>query len=93
MMTKKELKAFHLSRIYRDGWTAAKRQMASGLVDADEPSVSALNPHRDAAERARWAKGFNEALGGRHSLKRSAPAKPWWHGMQRALSPKAAIPE
>jgi len=91
-MTKRELKAFELSRIYREGWTAATKQMATGLIDADEPSVSALNPHPAEPERARWAKGFNEALGGRHSLKKTATAKHWWHKMQDDLSLKDVIP-
>jgi hypothetical protein len=91
-MTKKELKAFELSRIYREGWNTAKKQMAAGLVDADEPSVSALNPQRDETERARWAKGFNEALGGRHSLQKTAAAKHWWHKMQDEISMKDPTP-
>ena len=77
-MTKQELKAFDLSRIYREGWNTAKKQMAAGLVDADEPSVSAVNPHFATNARARWAKGFNEALGGRHSQTKTTTARHWW---------------
>jgi hypothetical protein len=85
-MTQKELKAFDLSRIYREGWLAAKKQMAAGLVDADAASVSAVNPHFAAKARARWAKGFREALGGRRSRQKPAAAKHWWHKMQDDLS-------
>jgi hypothetical protein len=77
-MTKKESKAFELSRIYRDGWTTAKKQMAAGLVDADAPSVSAVNPHLTASERDRWAKGFNDALGGRQRKTKTTTARHWW---------------
>jgi len=77
-MTKRELKAFELSRIYREGWTAAKKQMEAGLVDADEPSVSAVNPHFATDARARWAKGFSDALGGRQRKTRTAAARHWW---------------
>lgn len=91
-MTKKELKAFRLSRIYREGWTTAKKQMEAGLIDADASSVSALNPHLADDERARWAKGFNDALGGKHGQQKAA-AKHWWHKMQDELSMKAATSE
>lgn len=85
-MTTKELDAFRLSRIYREGWNAAKKQIAAGLVDADESSVSALNPHRTKTERARWAEGFDEALGGRHSQQKTTAAKHWRPQKSRTTS-------
>ena len=56
--------AFQLSRIYRQGWNAAKKLVADGAVDADAKTGAALNPYRTrtAEERERWAQGFNDAL-------------------------------
>ena len=54
--------AFQLSRIYRQGWNAARKLVAEGAVDADAKTAAVLNPYRTAAESERWAKGFNEAL-------------------------------
>ena len=56
--------AFQLSRIYSQGWNATRKLVAQGAVDADAKTAAALNPYRTgtAEERARWAKGFTEAL-------------------------------
>ena len=56
--------AFELSRIYGQGWSAAKRLLAAGqgMVDA---AAEAHNPHLGAEERSRWAKGFTEAVASR----------------------------
>jgi hypothetical protein len=59
------ISAFQLSRIYSQGWNAAKKLVANGAVDADAKTAAALNPYRatrTAGERARWAKGFTDAL-------------------------------
>jgi hypothetical protein len=57
--------AFQLSRIYRQGWNAARKLVAEGAVDADAKTAATLNPYqttRTAEERARWAQGFTDAL-------------------------------
>jgi hypothetical protein len=56
--------AFEMSRIYGQGWSAAKRLLAAGqgMVDA---AAEAHNPHLGAEERSRWAKGFTEAVASR----------------------------
>lgn len=54
--------AFQLSRIYSQGWNAAKKLVADGGHDADAKTAAALNPYRTAEESARWARGFTEAL-------------------------------
>ncbi len=54
--------AFQLSRIYSQGWNAAKKLAADGDLDAGGKTAAALNPYRTAVESVRWAKGFNEAL-------------------------------
>jgi hypothetical protein len=60
-----DISAFQLSRIYSQGWNAARKLVAEGAVDADAKTAAALNPYRTtrtAEERARWAQGFTEAL-------------------------------
>lgn len=56
--------AFQLSRIYRQGWNAARKLVAEGAVDADAKTGAALNPYRtrEPAQSERWAQGFNDAL-------------------------------
>jgi len=47
--------AFRLSRIYAEGWNAARRASSDGTI------VS--NPYRAEPERTRWDQGFAEAAG------------------------------
>lgn len=56
--------AFQLSRIYSQGWNAARKLVAEGAVDADAKTGAALNPYRTRApaQSERWAQGFNDAL-------------------------------
>ncbi|MGQ0741414.1 MAG: hypothetical protein ACT4OG_03845 [Alphaproteobacteria bacterium] len=56
--------AFRLSRIYSQGWNAARKLVAEGAVDSDAKTAVVLNPYRHgtAEERERWTKGFTEAL-------------------------------
>lgn len=53
--------SFRLSRIQAEGWSAARKYLASG-ASGDEKAIAALNPHRTTAERARWYLGFNSAI-------------------------------
>jgi len=55
--------AFELSRAYGEGWKAAKRLLASVKGDIDASEVAARNPHDTPEKRARWTKGFVEAVG------------------------------
>jgi hypothetical protein len=57
-----EMSTFELSRIYGQGWNTAKKLLASGKLDVDAPQAAARNPHRGAAERSHWMKGFMEAV-------------------------------
>jgi len=54
--------AFELSRIYGQGWNAAKHLLAEGPEDLDPTQSTTLNPYHSVAERTRWSKGFEEAL-------------------------------
>jgi hypothetical protein len=51
--------AFRYSRIYAEGWKAARSLLKSGIDPAD---VLALNPYRSGLERTRWNEGFAKAL-------------------------------
>lgn len=58
----KEPSAFELSRIHSQGWNAAKKLLAAGTGDVDDHDAAARNPYRTPEARARWSKGFMEAL-------------------------------
>ena len=63
-----EKSAFVLSRIYSQGWNAAKKMLAAGAKDITAPQAAAANPYRTGEERLRWTRGFMEAL--------ASPVKP-----------------
>jgi hypothetical protein len=69
--------AFQLSRIYSQGWNAAKKFLADGALDADVKAAVALNPYRTAEESVRWAQGFTEALESVAVPFNSPGRKPW----------------
>ena len=50
---------FQYSRIYAQGWNAARTLAKTGHDAAD---AATLNPYRLEAERARWNEGFAKAL-------------------------------
>lgn len=50
---------FRYSRIYAQGWNAARSLVKTGNDAAD---AAALNPYRLENERARWNEGFAKAL-------------------------------
>lgn len=57
-----EPNAFQLSRIYSQGWNAARKLLADARSDVDKAQAATLNPHRTVEERERWSRGFEEAL-------------------------------
>lgn len=57
-----ETNAFQLSRIYSQGWNAARKLLAGGKSDLDATEAAAQNPYRTGEETSRWTKGFMEAL-------------------------------
>jgi hypothetical protein len=61
--------AYEFSRIFRQGWNAAKKSLADGNSPAESADAAALNPYSAVAERLRWSEGFEQAL--------SSPAKPY----------------
>ena len=59
---------FELSRIYAQGWNAAAKLTPAQNRVLKSRGTDALNPHTGAAERARWAEGFDKALGHSNSV-------------------------
>lgn len=67
-MTASEIDAFQLSRVYGEGWNAAKKLVSEGRA-AGEVQSTRLNPYRSGEEKARWAEGFKQGRISRtHSL-------------------------
>jgi len=50
--------AFRYSRIYAEGWKAARSLLNAG---ANLTDVQALNPYQSGLERTRWSEGFAKA--------------------------------
>ncbi len=76
-ITDMEITGFQLSRLYSQGWNAAKKWRSEGEGKGRSLPV---NPYRDrsAEERDRWQKGYDEGMrsptGPTTALKGSA-----WH--------------
>ena len=51
--------AFRHSRIYAEGWNAAR----SSYPKAGDPAQAPLNPYASEPERSRWLDGFTQARG------------------------------
>jgi hypothetical protein len=64
-----DTKAYEFSRIFRQGWNAAKKLLADGRPLDSHTDAAALNPYSAGQEHLRWAEGFEQAL--------SSPAKPF----------------
>ncbi len=72
-----ESQAFQLSRIYAQGWNAARKLLAEGNFSIDRSAATALNPHHSTSESERWIKGFEEALRSRTGAANTRSAKLW----------------
>jgi hypothetical protein len=64
--------AFQLSRIYGQGWNAAKQLLGDNSHRPDPKQAAALNPYQALEERARWSQGFEEGLLSRTGGRRTA---------------------
>jgi hypothetical protein len=53
---------FQLSRIYSQGWNAARKLLADGKSHLEAAEAAARNPYPTGQENSRWTKGFMEAL-------------------------------
>ena len=57
-----DVSRFKLSRIFAEGWNAA-RKLSTGVSDGlTVPARAALNPYASEPERSRWEEGFTKAL-------------------------------
>ncbi len=54
------MSSFPYSRIFAQGWNAARR--SSLAMAADPKKVAAANPYTIAEERARWDEGFAKGM-------------------------------
>ena len=57
-----ESSAFQLSRIFGQGWNAAKKWLAEHDRDPNPTQAARLNPHDALEEKARWSAGFDAGL-------------------------------
>jgi hypothetical protein len=55
--------AFRLSRIYAEGWNAARKMLLTDSGDFDAAGSALLNPYNTEPQRSRWAEGFAKAMG------------------------------
>ena len=72
-----EPSAFQLSRIYGQGWNAAKQWLADHDRDPNPKQAAKLNPHHALEERARWTKGFEAGLLSRTGGRAMANLQSW----------------
>ena len=56
-----DLSSFALSRIYAEGWKAARKYLMDGADDG-AAAADSLNPYLTGVERVRWGEGFEAAL-------------------------------
>ena len=70
---------FQLSRVYGQGWSAAKKLLADGRAAGQSQSAK-LNPYRDDEERVRWAKGFEEGVASRTGSHNATHGRGWHPG-------------
>jgi len=54
--------AFQLSRIFAQGWNAARKLSTEKSDKLTQRSSAVLNPYASEPQRSRWAKGFAKAL-------------------------------
>ena len=75
--------AFQLSRVYSQGWNAARKLLAAGRSDLDAKAAAAGNPYPTSEENARWTKGFMEALESRAGSFTTPGGSSWRPAVQR----------
>jgi hypothetical protein len=55
-------RAYRLSRVYGQGWKAAKEMLLDRTEDLHAKSTGPENPHDTVEDRVRWGQGFEDAL-------------------------------
>jgi hypothetical protein len=69
--------AYRLSRIYGEGWRAAKEMLLQPREDLHANPIAPENPHQALEERARWSKGFEDALRSKTGARSESLARSW----------------
>jgi hypothetical protein len=69
--------AYRLSRIYGEGWRAAKEMLLHPHDDRHAKPIAPENPHQALEERARWSKGFEDALRSRTGAQCASHTRAW----------------
>jgi hypothetical protein len=78
-----EKNAYEFSRIFSQGWNAAKKRLADGhLPDARENAAAVQNPYNTTEERLRWSQGFEQALSS-HARPFNTPAVRAWRAVKQ----------
>lgn len=57
-----EISTFKLSRIFAEGWNAARELSTAASDELTLRTMTALNPYANEPERSRWVEGFTKAL-------------------------------
>jgi hypothetical protein len=78
--------AFQLSRIYSQGWNAARKLLAGGKSDLDATEAASRNPYPTGEESSRWTKGFMEALESRAGSFATPGGSSWRPTIQRVAA-------
>jgi hypothetical protein len=78
-----EINDFQLSRIYSQGWNAARKLLAGGKSHLEAADAAARNPYPTGQENLRWTKGFMEALESRAGPFTTPGGSAWRPTVQR----------
>ena len=71
-------RAYRLSRVYSQGWKAAKEmRLVDRSDDLHVKPTAPENPHDTIEERASWSKGFEDALCNSESTNRTSNVRFW----------------
>jgi hypothetical protein len=87
-----EANTFQLSRIYSQGWNAARKLLAGGKSDLDATEAASRNPYPTGEESLRWTKGFMEALESRAGSFATPGGSSWRPAVQRVPADEKAPP-
>jgi hypothetical protein len=78
--------AFQLSRIHAEGWNAAKKLLASSAGRIDPAEAAIRNPYHAPEARARWTRGFVEAIGSGATASAKRRGNSWRRAATRPAS-------
>lgn len=59
MPNETDISPFRLSRVFAEGWNAARKLPATGQLSGER--IAKLNPYHNEPARSRWIEGFTKA--------------------------------